>query len=87
MGLSPLLVSPAPFCLCRLTPGLSFSNCSQQDLERSLRQGLGWCLSNVPEPQRLAGSPRCGNHFLEPGEGCDCGLSMVRGSSGWPEGP
>ncbi|XP_054035145.1 disintegrin and metalloproteinase domain-containing protein 15 [Dryobates pubescens] len=59
-----------------LTPGLSFSNCSQQDLERSLRQGLGWCLSNVPAPRSLAGTPRCGNHFLEPGEGCDCGLSM-----------
>ncbi|XP_049661690.1 disintegrin and metalloproteinase domain-containing protein 15 isoform X3 [Accipiter gentilis] len=59
-----------------LTPGLSFSNCSQQDLERSLRQGQGWCLSNIPEPQRLAGSPYCGNRFLEPGEGCDCGLSM-----------
>ncbi|NWH15579.1 ADA15 protein, partial [Grus americana] len=59
-----------------LTPGLSFSNCSQRDLERSLRQGQGWCLSNVPEPQRLAGSPRCGNRFLEPGEGCDCGLSV-----------
>uniref|UniRef100_A0A8B9CRQ3 ADAM metallopeptidase domain 15 n=1 Tax=Anser brachyrhynchus TaxID=132585 RepID=A0A8B9CRQ3_9AVES len=59
-----------------LTPGLSFSNCSQRDLERSLEQGLGWCLFNVPEPQRLAESPRCGNHFLEPGEGCDCGLSL-----------
>ncbi|NXL66969.1 ADA15 protein, partial [Chordeiles acutipennis] len=59
-----------------LTPGLSFSNCSQQDLERSLRWGQGWCLSNVPEPQRLAGSPFCGNRFLEPGEGCDCGLSL-----------
>ncbi|XP_064330807.1 disintegrin and metalloproteinase domain-containing protein 15 isoform X2 [Phalacrocorax carbo] len=59
-----------------LTPGLSFSNCSRQDLERSLQQGRGWCLSNVPEPRRLAGSPRCGNHFLEPGESCDCGLSV-----------
>ncbi|NXY81755.1 ADA15 protein, partial [Alcedo cyanopectus] len=59
-----------------LTPGLSFSNCSQQDLERSWQQGLGWCLSNVPEPRRLVGMPYCGNHFLEPGEGCDCGLSM-----------
>ncbi|KAM6037716.1 disintegrin and metalloproteinase domain-containing protein 15 isoform 6-T6 [Theristicus caerulescens] len=59
-----------------LTPGLSFSNCSRQDLERSLRQGQGWCLSNVPEPRRLVGTPRCGNGFLEPGEGCDCGLSV-----------
>ncbi|XP_057280095.1 disintegrin and metalloproteinase domain-containing protein 15 isoform X1 [Pezoporus wallicus] len=59
-----------------LTPGLSFSNCSRQDLEQSLRRGQGRCLSNVPEPRRLAGSPRCGNRFLEPGEGCDCGLSL-----------
>ncbi|NXX82562.1 ADA15 protein, partial [Urocolius indicus] len=59
-----------------LTPGLSFSNCSQKDLERSLQRGLGWCLSNVPEPQSLAGTPSCGNSFLEPGESCDCGLSI-----------
>ncbi|NXM26840.1 ADA15 protein, partial [Oxyruncus cristatus] len=83
--------SPGRFCDCSdlrqdrgcimasptgLTPGLSFSNCSQQDLERSLQRGQGWCLSNVPEPQLLAGSPTCGNFFLEPGEGCDCGLSV-----------
>ncbi|XP_014744804.1 PREDICTED: disintegrin and metalloproteinase domain-containing protein 15 [Sturnus vulgaris] len=59
-----------------LTPGLSFSNCSQQDLEHSLQQGQGWCLSNVPEPQLLTGSPTCGNHFVELGEECDCGLSV-----------
>ncbi|NXA01093.1 ADA15 protein, partial [Nesospiza acunhae] len=59
-----------------LTPGLSFSNCSRQDLERSLQQGQGWCLSNVPEPQVLTGSPTCGNHFVELGEECDCGLSV-----------
>nr|XP_031362753.1 disintegrin and metalloproteinase domain-containing protein 15 [Lonchura striata domestica] len=59
-----------------LTPGLSFSNCSRQDLERSLQQGRGWCLSNVPEPQLLTGSPTCGNHFVELGEECDCGLSV-----------
>ncbi|NWS79004.1 ADA15 protein, partial [Crotophaga sulcirostris] len=59
-----------------LTPGLSFSNCSRWDLERSLQGGQGWCLSNVPEPPSLAGNPRCGNRFVEPGEGCDCGLSV-----------
>ncbi|XP_063276421.1 disintegrin and metalloproteinase domain-containing protein 15 isoform X9 [Prinia subflava] len=59
-----------------LTPGLSFSNCSRQDLEHSLQQGQGWCLSNVPEPQLLTGSPTCGNHFVELGEECDCGLSV-----------
>ncbi|NWT03756.1 ADA15 protein, partial [Mionectes macconnelli] len=83
--------SPGRFCDCSdlrhdrgcimalptgLTPGLSFSNCSRQDLERSLKRGLGWCLSNVPEPQLLAGSPTCGNFFLESGESCDCGLSV-----------
>ncbi|XP_030321100.1 disintegrin and metalloproteinase domain-containing protein 15 isoform X2 [Calypte anna] len=59
-----------------LTPGLSFSNCSQQDLEHSLQQGRGWCLSNIPEPRSLEGTPSCGNRFLERGEGCDCGLSL-----------
>ncbi|NWU84335.1 ADA15 protein, partial [Onychorhynchus coronatus] len=62
-----------------LTPGLSFSNCSRQDLERSLQQGQGWCLSNVPEPQLLElldEKATCGNFFLEPDEGCDCGLSV-----------
>ncbi|NXH28704.1 ADA15 protein, partial [Myiagra hebetior] len=59
-----------------LTPGLSFSNCSRQDLEHSLQQGQGWCLSNIPKPQVLTGSPTCGNHFVELGEECDCGLSV-----------
>lgn len=59
-----------------LTPGLSFSNCSRSELELSLQRGLGWCLYDVPDPQRLEGTPVCGNRFVEPGEGCDCGLSL-----------
>ncbi|XP_021239687.1 disintegrin and metalloproteinase domain-containing protein 15-like, partial [Numida meleagris] len=59
-----------------LTPGLSFSNCSRLELERSLQRGLGWCLYDAPDPQRLAGTPVCGNRFVEQGESCDCGLSL-----------
>ena len=65
-----------------LTPGLSFSNCSRSELELSLQRGLGWCLYDVPDPQRLEGTPVCGNRFVEPGEGCDCGLSLVGGRFG-----
>ncbi|XP_043357766.1 disintegrin and metalloproteinase domain-containing protein 15 isoform X2 [Dermochelys coriacea] len=57
-----------------LMPGLSFSSCSQQDVERSLRRGQGWCLFNVPEPESLAVRPRCGNRLVEKDETCDCGL-------------
>ncbi|NWJ06502.1 ADA15 protein, partial [Crypturellus undulatus] len=59
-----------------LLPGLSFSNCSRQDLERSLSQGRGWCLSNAPERRCLEGTQLCGNGVLEPPETCDCGLSL-----------
>ncbi|XP_074836625.1 disintegrin and metalloproteinase domain-containing protein 15 isoform X3 [Carettochelys insculpta] len=57
-----------------LMPGLSFSSCSRQDVEHSLQQGRAWCLFNVPEAARLALRPRCGNHLVEKGETCDCGL-------------
>ncbi|TFJ97640.1 retinal guanylyl cyclase 2 [Platysternon megacephalum] len=57
-----------------LMPGLSFSSCSRQDVERSLRRGQGWCLFNVPEPESLVVRPRCGNWLVEKDETCDCGL-------------
>ncbi|XP_075763647.1 LOW QUALITY PROTEIN: disintegrin and metalloproteinase domain-containing protein 15 [Pelodiscus sinensis] len=57
-----------------LMPGLSFSNCSRQDVARSLRRDWAWCLFNVPEPESLAGRPHCGNRLLERGEACDCGF-------------
>ena len=75
----PISAPPPP---PSLTPGLSFSNCSRSELELSLQRGLGWCLYDVPDPQRLEGTPVCGNRFVEPGEGCDCGLSLVGGRFG-----
>ncbi|XP_077112242.1 disintegrin and metalloproteinase domain-containing protein 15 isoform X4 [Ranitomeya variabilis] len=55
-------------------PGLEFSNCSLESLLRSLRQGGGACLYNVPSPGRMYGKPLCGNLLVEKGEECDCGL-------------
>ncbi|XP_069625213.1 disintegrin and metalloproteinase domain-containing protein 15 isoform X1 [Ranitomeya imitator] len=55
-------------------PGLEFSNCSLESLLRSLRQGGGSCLYNVPSPGRMYGKPLCGNLLVEKGEECDCGL-------------
>uniref|UniRef100_A0A8C0IJI5 ADAM metallopeptidase domain 15 n=1 Tax=Chelonoidis abingdonii TaxID=106734 RepID=A0A8C0IJI5_CHEAB len=57
-----------------LMPGLSFSSCSQQDVEQSLRQGQGWCLFNVPEPKSVVVNSHCGNWLVEKDETCDCGL-------------
>ncbi|XP_067903636.1 disintegrin and metalloproteinase domain-containing protein 12-like [Heterodontus francisci] len=50
-----------------------FSNCSRQDLERSLLQGIGWCLFNKPNLENLATGSSCGNLYVEEGEECDCG--------------
>lgn len=55
-------------------PGLEFSNCSVNELMTSLRQGVGMCLYNVPDPGSLYGRPICGNRLVEEGEECDCGL-------------
>ncbi|XP_058165774.1 disintegrin and metalloproteinase domain-containing protein 15 isoform X6 [Dasypus novemcinctus] len=70
---------PAPVKSCIMEastdflPGLNFSNCSRQALEKALLDGMGSCLF-----ERLPGlSPKatfCGNMFVEPGEQCDCGF-------------
>ncbi|EDV20168.1 uncharacterized protein TRIADDRAFT_64349 [Trichoplax adhaerens] len=49
----------------------AFSSCSVADLFKSLYEGLGSCLFNVPT--KLYTNPVCGNGFKESGEECDCG--------------
>ncbi|XP_055522274.1 disintegrin and metalloproteinase domain-containing protein 12-like isoform X4 [Leucoraja erinacea] len=50
-----------------------FSSCSREDLENSLRHGVGVCLFNLPPLHLLVEGPECGNMYLEEGEECDCG--------------
>nr|XP_056709479.1 disintegrin and metalloproteinase domain-containing protein 15 [Euleptes europaea] len=74
-GSSPNL-PPGRSCIMEppgLLPGLSFSRCSRQQLQEILQSNRVWCLRDVPEPTRLT-KPRCGNHLVESGEECDCGL-------------
>ncbi|KAG8520012.1 Disintegrin and metalloproteinase domain-containing protein 15, partial [Galemys pyrenaicus] len=69
--------APAKGCIMEdstdFLPGLNFSNCSRQALERALLAGMGSCLF-----ERLSSLPSvasvCGNMFVEPGEQCDCGF-------------
>ncbi|KAM4861726.1 disintegrin and metalloproteinase domain-containing protein 15 isoform 3-T3 [Thomomys bottae] len=69
--------APSKSCIMEAStdflPGLNFSNCSRQALERALLDGLGSCLferlSNLPVMSIL-----CGNMFVDPGEQCDCGF-------------
>ncbi|XP_055476649.1 disintegrin and metalloproteinase domain-containing protein 15 isoform X1 [Psammomys obesus] len=69
--------APAKSCIMEAStdflPGLNFSNCSRQALEKALLDGMGSCLF-----ERLPGlapmSPLCGNMFVDPGEQCDCGF-------------
>uniref|UniRef100_A0A2K6LVB5 ADAM metallopeptidase domain 15 n=1 Tax=Rhinopithecus bieti TaxID=61621 RepID=A0A2K6LVB5_RHIBE len=54
-------------------PGLNFSNCSRQALEKALLDGMGSCLfERLPSLPPMAAF--CGNMFVELGEQCDCGF-------------
>ncbi|XP_011227298.2 disintegrin and metalloproteinase domain-containing protein 15 isoform X5 [Ailuropoda melanoleuca] len=69
--------APAKSCIMEAStdflPGLNFSNCSQQALEKALLEGMGSCLfERLPSLPSLA--TVCGNTFVEPGEQCDCGF-------------
>ncbi|XP_028340303.1 disintegrin and metalloproteinase domain-containing protein 15 isoform X3 [Physeter macrocephalus] len=69
--------APAKSCIMESStdflPGLNFSNCSRQALEKALLGGMGSCLF-----ERLSSLPSmasvCGNMLVEPGEQCDCGF-------------
>ncbi|CAH6908799.1 disintegrin and metalloproteinase domain-containing protein 15 isoform X2 [Phodopus roborovskii] len=69
--------APAKSCIMEAStdflPGLNFSNCSRQALEKALLDGMGSCLFERL-PSLASTSPRCGNMFVDPGEQCDCGF-------------
>ncbi|XP_078056852.1 disintegrin and metalloproteinase domain-containing protein 12-like [Mustelus asterias] len=50
-----------------------FSLCSRDDLVLHLKRGLGVCLYNLPNFDKLVGGIECGNLYVERGEECDCG--------------
>ncbi|XP_006734869.1 disintegrin and metalloproteinase domain-containing protein 15 isoform X2 [Leptonychotes weddellii] len=69
--------APAKSCIMEAStdflPGLNFSNCSRQALEKALLEGMGSCLfERLPSLPSLA--TVCGNKLVEPGEQCDCGF-------------
>lgn len=69
---APIFLATIPSFL----PGLNFSNCSRQALEKALLDGMGSCLfERLPSLPSMA--TVCGNMFVEPGEQCDCGFPDV----------
>ncbi|XP_038167606.1 disintegrin and metalloproteinase domain-containing protein 15 isoform X2 [Arvicola amphibius] len=69
--------APAKSCIMEAStdflPGLNFSNCSRQALDKALLDGMGSCLfERLPNLAPM--SPLCGNMFVDPGEQCDCGF-------------
>ncbi|XP_004693840.1 PREDICTED: disintegrin and metalloproteinase domain-containing protein 15 isoform X5 [Condylura cristata] len=69
--------APAKSCIMEAStdflPGLNFSNCSRQALEKALLAGMGSCLFERLSSLSSIASV-CGNMFVEPGEQCDCGF-------------
>uniref|UniRef100_A0A8C6I7B8 ADAM metallopeptidase domain 15 n=1 Tax=Mus spicilegus TaxID=10103 RepID=A0A8C6I7B8_MUSSI len=69
--------APAKSCIMEAStdflPGLNFSNCSRQALEKALLDGMGSCLFER-QPSLAPMSSLCGNMFVDPGEQCDCGF-------------
>ncbi|XP_008852644.1 disintegrin and metalloproteinase domain-containing protein 15 isoform X6 [Nannospalax galili] len=69
--------APAKSCIMESStdflPGLNFSNCSRQALEKSLLNGMGSCLFER-QPSLPSMSASCGNMLVDPGEQCDCGF-------------
>ncbi|CAO2598861.1 Disintegrin and metalloproteinase domain-containing protein 15 [Lemmus lemmus] len=70
-------LAPAKGCVMEAStdflPGLNFSNCSRQALDKALLDGMGSCLfERLPNLAPM--SPLCGNMFVDPGEQCDCGF-------------
>ncbi|XP_072354083.1 disintegrin and metalloproteinase domain-containing protein 12-like isoform X2 [Scyliorhinus torazame] len=50
-----------------------FSRCSRADLVDQFKVGLGMCLYNRPDLNKLVGGLECGDFYVSKGEECDCG--------------
>ncbi|XP_031787102.1 uncharacterized protein LOC100118678 [Nasonia vitripennis] len=71
-------ICPEERCIMAPSSGSSgpthWSSCSLEYLALAFEHGMDYCLRN--KPKQLFDSPICGNGFVEPGEQCDCGLTM-----------
>ncbi|XP_048186944.1 ADAM DEC1 [Perognathus longimembris pacificus] len=54
-----------------------FSTSCREHFRRYLLAQKPKCLLQAPSPKSMITPPVCGNHFLEVGEGCDCGPPKV----------